>query len=113
MNQSCAIGLTGISQRTINNNKIMKKLSKAEAISKFGEDIVSKATASNAEPTSRVMYPSFEEPSHIGKNEYAGDPVDIEGFRLTAYYYLTPEDEDNIDSFDWDGNVEFEAEEIW
>ena len=91
----------------------MKKLSKTEAINKFGEDIVSKAMASNAEPTSRVMYQSFEEPSHIGKNEYAGDPVNIEGFRLTAYYYLTPEDEDNIDSFDWDGNVEFEAEEIW
>ena len=90
----------------------MKKLSKAEAINKFGEDIVSKAMA-YAEPTSRVMYPSFEEPSHIGKNEYAGDPVNIEGFRLTAYYYLTPEDEENIDSFDWDGNVEFEAEEIW
>lgn len=113
MNQSCAIGLTGISQRNINNNKIMKKLSKAEAISKFGEDIVSKVMASNAEPTSRVMNPSFEEPSHIGKNEYAGDPVNIEGFRLTAYYYLTPEDEENIDSFDLDGNVEFEAEEIW
>lgn len=55
------------------------------------------------------MNPSFEDPSHIGKNEYAGDPVNIEGFRLTAYYYLTPEDEENIDSFDWDGNVEFEA----
>ena len=91
----------------------MKKLSKTEAINKFGEDIVSKAMASNAEPTSRVMYPSFEEHSHIGKNEYAGDPVNIEGFILTAYYYLTPEDEENIDSFDWDGNVEFEAEEIW
>lgn len=91
----------------------MKKLSKSEAISKFGEYIVSKAMDSNAEPTSRVMNTSFEEPSHIGKNEYAGDPVNIEGFRLTAYYYLTPEDEDNIDSFDWDGNVEFEAEEIW
>ena len=91
----------------------MKKLSKAEAINKFGEDIVSKAMASNAEPTSRVMNPSFEEPSHIGKNEYAVDPVNIEGFRLTAYYELTTQDEDNIDSFDWDGNVEFEAEEIW
>ena len=91
----------------------MKKLSKTEAISKFGEDIVSNAMASNAEPTSRVMNPSFEDPSHIGKNEYAGDPVNIEGFRLTAYYYLTPEDEENIDSFDWENNVEFEAEEIW
>ena len=91
----------------------MKKLSKAEAINKFGEETVNKAMASNAEPTSRVMYPSFEEPSHIGKTEYAGDPVNVEGFRLTAYYYLAPEDEENIDSFNWDDNVEFEAEEVW
>lgn len=91
----------------------MKKLSKAEAINKFGEETVNKAMTSNAEPTSRVMYPSFEEPSHIGKTEYAGDTVNVEGFRLTAYYYLSPEDEENIDSFNWDDNVEFEAEEVW
>ena len=91
----------------------MKKLSKAEAINKFGEETVNKAMSSNAEPTSRVMYPSFEEPSHIGKTEYAGDPVNVEGVRLTAYYYRSPEDEENIDSFNWDDNVEFEAEEVW
>ena len=91
----------------------MKKLSKAEAINKFGEETVNKAMVSNAEPTSRVMYPSFEEPSHFGKTEYAGDPVNVEGFRLTAYYYLSPEDEENIDSFNWDDNVEFESEEVW
>ena len=91
----------------------MKKLSKAEAINKFGEETVNKAMSSNAEPTSRVMYTSFEEPSHIGKTEYAGDPVNVEGFRLTAYYYLSPEDEENIDSFNWDDNVEFESEEVW
>lgn len=91
----------------------MKRITKQEAIESFGKENVKAAMSQGAEPTSRVMNPSFEEPSHIGKNEYAGDPVDIEGFRLTAYYYLTPEDEENIDSFDWDGNVEFEAEEIW
>lgn len=91
----------------------MKKLSKAEAINKFGQETVSKAMASNAEPTNRVMYPSFEESSHIGKTEFAGDPVNVEGFSLTAYYYLSPEDEENIDSFNWDDNVEFEAEEVW
>ena len=91
----------------------MKKLSKAEAINKFGQETVSKAMASNAEPTNRVMYPSFEEPSHIGKAEYAGDPVEADGWKLTAYYYLSPEDEENIDSFNWDDNVEFEAEEVW
>ena len=89
----------------------MKRLSKAEAINMFGEEIVSKAIVSNTEPTSRVMYPSYEDPSHIGKTEYAGDPVNIDDFRLTAYYYLSPEDEENIDSFNWDDNVEFEVEE--
>lgn len=91
----------------------MKKLSKEEAIDKFGEDIVNKAMKTNAEPTSRIMHPSYEVPSHIGKAEYAGDPVKVDGWKLTAYYYLSPEDEENTDSFDWDGNVEFEAEEIW
>ena len=91
----------------------MKRITKQEAIESFGKENVQAAMSQVAEPTSRVMNPSFEEPSHIGKNEYAGDPVDVEGFRLTAYYYLTPEDEENIDSFDWNGNVEFEAEEIW
>lgn len=97
---------------TVKRN-IMKKLSKEEAIVKFGEDIVNKAMKTNAEPTSRIMYPSYEVPSHIGKSEYAGDPVKVGGWKLTAYYYLSPEDEENTDSFDWDGNVEFEAEEIW
>lgn len=91
----------------------MKKLSKEEAIDKFGEDIVNKAMKTNAEPTSRTMHPSYEVPSHIGKAEYAGDPVEVGGWKLTAYYYLSPADEENTDSFDWDGNVEFEAEEIW
>ena len=91
----------------------MKKLSKEEAIDKFGEVIVNKAMQTNAEPTSRVMYPSYEVTSHIGKAEYAGNPVKVDGWKLTAYYYLSPEDEENMDSFDWDGNVEFEAEEVW
>jgi hypothetical protein len=91
----------------------MKHLNKSEAIQKLGAEIVNKAMESNAEPTSRLMYPSFEDPSHIGKNEYAGDPVEVEGFKITAYYYLSPEDEDNMDSFDWDSNVEFEVVEIW
>ena len=45
----------------------MKKLSKEEAIDKFGENIVNKAMKTNAEPTSRIMYPSYEVTSHIGK----------------------------------------------
>ena len=69
--------------------------------------------ATNAEPTSREMNPAFEDPAHIGKVEYASDSVMVDDLKLTAYYYLSPEDEENIDSFDWDGSVEFEAEEVW
>ena len=98
---------------TYKRQRIMKKLSKKEAIDKFGEDIVNKAMETNVEPTSRIMYPSYENPSHIGKAEYAGDPVKVGGWKLTAYYYLSPENEEDTDSFDWDGNVEFEAEEVW
>ena len=91
----------------------MKRLSKSEAIKKFGEEIVNKAMESNVEPTNRVMYPAFENPTHIGKTEYAGESVETEGEKLTACYYLTPEEEGNMDFFDWDNNVEFEVEEIW
>ena len=91
----------------------MKRLSKAEAIAKFGEKYIKAAMESNAEPTSRVMYPSFENPSHLDKVEYSGEPVNIDGCKLTAYYYLTPNDEENIDSYDWENNVEFEVEEVW
>ena len=91
----------------------MKRLSKSEAIKKFGEEIVNKAMEPNVEPTNRVMYPAFENPTHIGTAEYARDPVKVGGWKLTAYYYLSPENEENTDFFDWDGNVEFEAEEVW
>ena len=60
----------------------MKRLSKAEAIAKFGEKYVKVAMESNAEPTSRVMYPSFENPSHLDKVEYSGEPVNIDGCKL-------------------------------
>ncbi len=91
----------------------MTKISKSEAINKFGQEIVNKAMASSAEPTNRMMYPSFEEPSHIGKAEYAGEPVETAGCKVTACYYLTPDDEENIESFDWEGNAEIEVEEVW
>lgn len=91
----------------------MKKLSKSEAINKFGQEIVNKAMSSSAEPTNRMMHPSFEEPSHIGKAEYAGEPVEADGYKVTACYYLTPDDEENIESYDWENNSEFEVEEVW
>ncbi len=91
----------------------MERLNYTEAVERFGKDCIEKALSSNAEPTSRMMYPAFENPSHIGKNEYAGEPVEADGYKVTAYYYLTEEEEDDMDSFDWEGSAEFEIEEIW
>lgn len=69
--------------------------------------------ASSAEPTNRMMYPSFEAPSHFGKAEYAGESVEADGLKIAACYYLSPKDEENIESFDWENNAEFEVEEVW
>jgi hypothetical protein len=34
-------------------------------------------------------------------------------YRIRAYYYLTEEDEQNLDFFDWEEKAEFEVEEIF
>lgn len=91
----------------------MKRITKQEAIESFGKENVKAAMSQGSEPTSRVMYPASENTEHIGKAEYAGAPVTMDGRKLTAYWYLSPEEESDTDSFEWDGNVEFEAEEIW
>lgn len=83
------------------------RVNKKEVIDKLGIGVVNQALSSNAEPTSRMMYPAFEDPSHIGKDEYVGEPVNAEGYQVTAYYYVGDGEEV--------GNVEpeFEIEEIW
>jgi hypothetical protein len=91
----------------------MSRLSKSQAYLAFGSEIVNEAMETDKEPTSRLMYPSFENPSHLGKDEYAGEPIEIDGRIITAYYYLTSDDIDNIDSYDWESSVEFEVEEIF
>lgn len=88
-------------------------MNKQQAIEKFGQEIIDKAMASGAEPTSRVMYPAFEDGAHLGKVEYAGAPVTVDGYQVTAYYYLTPDEEEDMDAYDWDEHVEFEVEETW
>lgn len=88
----------------------MKRITKQEAIESFGKENVKAAISQGAEPTSRVMYPAFENPDHIGKAEYEGVPVIMDTCKLTEYWYLTPEEENDTDSFDWEDNVEFEVE---
>lgn len=60
-----------------------------------------------------VMYTAFENPEHIGKSEYAGVPVTMNGCRLTAFWYLSQEEESDTDSFDLEKNVEFETEQTF
>ena len=89
----------------------MKTYTYKEIEEKYGKEIVEKALKSQAEPSSRLMS-SFEDPKHIGKNEWAGEPIEFGNYRVMAYYYLTDEDEDNMDSFDWEKEAEFQIEEI-
>ena len=91
----------------------MKRITKQEAIERFGKENVQAAISQGAYPTSRVMYPSFENTEHIGKNEYAGVPVTMDGCRLTAFWYLSPEEESDTDSFDFENKVEFYTEQTF
>ena len=91
----------------------MKRITKQEAIESFGKENVQAAISQGAYPTSRVMYPSFENTEHIGKDEYAGVPVTMDGCRLTAFWYLSPEEESDTDSFDLENKVEFYTEQTF
>lgn len=85
----------------------MKTLTLSEIVKMYNEDVANAALATVAEPTGRVIYPAFE-PDHAGKNEWAGKPVEIGNDTVTAYYYLTDEDEANLECFGWKENVEFQ-----
>ena len=87
----------------------MKTYTYDEIVKMYGAQVAEQAMASNAEPTNRLMYPAYEDPKHLDRSEYAGEPLVADnGDQIQAYYYLTPEDEENFDSFDWRGNVEFQ-----
>lgn len=81
-----------------------------EIVDRFGKDVADKAISTGAEPTSRYIYPAFE-PQHVGLKEWAEAPIEIDGYIIRAYYYLTEEDEQNLDFFDWEEKAEFEVEE--
>lgn len=91
----------------------MKTYTYEQIEEKYGKEVATKAIESQAEPTSRLMYPAFESTEHIGKNEWAGEPIEVGNDKITAYYYLTDEDENNLDYFDWEGNAEFQIEEVF
>lgn len=88
----------------------MKTYTKEEIAKMYGEDVVSAALASDAMPTSRVIDNANEPAAHEGKHEYAGTPVEVEdGVSVRAYWYLTEEDENDMDFYDWESNVEFQV----
>lgn len=89
----------------------MTNFTYTEIANKYGENIARKAMENGqAEPTGRLIYPAFE-PQHAGKTEWAADPLELEnGDTIRAYWYLTDEEEQNRDYFDWDSAVEFDIE---
>ncbi len=99
-----------IKQQIITNKKHMmeKRYTYNEIVDRFGKDVADKAISTGAEPTSCVV-----DPLHEGLSLWAEAPIEIDGYMIRAYYYLTEEDEQNLDFFDWEGKAEFEVEEIF
>lgn len=84
-----------------------KRYTYNEIVDRFGKDVADKAISTGAEPTSCVV-----DPLHEGLSLWAEAPIEIDGYIIRAYYYLTEEDEQNLDFFDWEEKAEFEVEEI-
>lgn len=91
----------------------MYQLDRHEVIDKFGYDVYQRLVNSDFEPTSRLMYPGFEPPHHLGLNEWRGQSIVIDedfGTTISVYCYLSDEDESNIDCYDFECNSEFYIE---
>lgn len=89
----------------------MKRYTYNEIVERFGEEIANKAISTGAEPTNRLIYPAFE-PQHDGLKEWSESPIEADGYKICAYYYLTEKEEQNLDFFNWEENAEFEVEEL-
>lgn len=87
----------------------MKRYTEKEARKMCGNDLVDRVLSEGVEPTGRLMYPSFEQAEHLGRYEYS-NCVSNEVYRLSVYFYLTREEEQNIDNVDW-GKGEYEIVE--
>lgn len=104
--------LNPVALKTTSNNKQKtydeKRYTYNEIVDRFGKDVADKAISTGAEPTSCVV-----DPLHEGLSLWAEAPIEIDGYIIRAYYYLTEEDEQNLDFFDWEEKAEFEVEEIF
>ena len=90
----------------------MKTYTLSEITTKYGEAVARQTMEIKAEPTSRVMYPA-NEPEHAELHEYAAQgSVETEnGDTIQAFWYLTDDEEGDMDFYDWESNVEFQVEE--
>lgn len=79
----------------------MKRYTEEEARKICGNDLVDRVLSEGVEPTSRLMYPSFEQTEHLGRCEYF-NCVSNEAYELSVYFYLTKEEEQNMDNVGWD-----------
>jgi len=73
------------------------KLTRTEAIAKYGEEMIARVESANCEPTSRFIYPDDE---HYGQNEW----MTQEDTPVQAVYFTRPEDDDTIvcGMYDWE-----------
>lgn len=86
----------------------MNNYTAQEIESLFGYGVVEDALKQFADPTNRVIYDAFEQ-EHAGKEEWAGYPVPVnQSQSVRAVYYLTEDDEEDLDRYDWLSNAEFE-----
>lgn len=83
-----------------------------EIAEKFGEEIARQAMEIEADATSRFIYPAYD-PEHAGMIEWAaqGSVKAKNGDMITAYWYLTDDDAENIDFYDWEEKVVFQVKE--
>lgn len=70
------------------------KLTREQAIAKYGNEYIDYVDAQPCEPTSRLIYPAFE-PEHAGMMEFASQTE-----RVQAYYYQ-PENSEDLNNLDW------------
>lgn len=73
------------------------KLTRKQAVEKYGEEVVNRLEDENCEPTGRCIYPDDE---HAGMDEYMS-AVTVDGNYLQAYYYVPSDYDGELEDSDW------------
>lgn len=71
------------------------KLTRKQAVEKYGEEVVNRLEDESCEPTGRCIYPDDE---HAGMDEYMSF-VTIDDNPLQAYYYVPSDYDGELDDF--------------